>query len=358
MARRQFAGGAARTVLSGTIPSSGGGTVVIDNATGWPDGSVGPFLVVVDPDSASFEKILVDSRVGTTLTFSVDGRGYDGTVATSHAVGATIWHSAGAIDFDEANAHINATSGAHAATAISFAPTGNIAATNVQAAIAELDTEAADARLDLIEANNWVTQARMGDGSVGTAELIDSNVTTAKIADANVTTVKILDANVTTAKIADLNVTTGKLADGAVTQAKMAVLPTSRFGGAVQAVGSAAEVSISFTSESEDDLTLAAPTFTVITMPAGSGGWWAIDVQLGIDVTLGGASGSDGALTLLKTGARYTVPLTVFPNNITAGATWTVWLVDGDTLELKVYNGAGGTRNFSSTMKMARLGIA
>jgi hypothetical protein len=48
----------------------------------------------------------------------------------------------------------------------------------------------------------------------------------------------------------------------------------------------------------------------------------------------------------------------VFPNNITAGATWTVWLVDGDTLELKVYNGAGGTRNFSSTMKMARLGIA
>jgi hypothetical protein len=38
-------------------------------------------------------------------------------------------------------AHLNDTSGAHAASAISFTPAGNVAATDVQAAIAELDTE-------------------------------------------------------------------------------------------------------------------------------------------------------------------------------------------------------------------------
>jgi len=48
-------------------------------------------------------------------------------------------------DFDsfttDLTAHLNDTSGAHAASAISFTPAGNVAATDVQAAIAELDTE-------------------------------------------------------------------------------------------------------------------------------------------------------------------------------------------------------------------------
>jgi hypothetical protein len=151
MARRGYAGGAVRTTLTASIASSGGGTVTIASATGWPDGSGGAkFHIVVDPGNSSEEKILVDSRSGTTLTFSSGGRGADGTLATSHSSGATIWLVFTAVDADEANAHINATASAHAATAVSFSPTGNIAATTVQAAIAEVDSET-DSRLDTAE---------------------------------------------------------------------------------------------------------------------------------------------------------------------------------------------------------------
>lgn len=47
--------------------------------------------------------------------------------------------------------HLDDTAGAHAATAITFTPTGAIAATTVQAAIAEVESDA-DARLDTLEA--------------------------------------------------------------------------------------------------------------------------------------------------------------------------------------------------------------
>lgn len=52
-------------------------------------------------------------------------------------------------------------------------------------------------------ATNAITQDKMADDSVGTAEIINSNVTTAKIADGNVTTIKIADSNVTYAKLGD-----------------------------------------------------------------------------------------------------------------------------------------------------------
>lgn len=50
-------------------------------------------------------------------------------------------------------AHIADTTDAHAASAIGFTPTGNIAATTVQAAIAEVDSET-DTRLDALEATS------------------------------------------------------------------------------------------------------------------------------------------------------------------------------------------------------------
>lgn len=181
MTRRQYTGGAARTTITGSIPSTGGGTVIIATSTGWPDGTIGKFQITVDPGLSSEEKILIDTRSGTTLTFSAGGRGADGSTATSHSAGATIWHSFWALDADEANAHINALIAAHAASAISFAPGGTVSGTNLQTAVAEVASEI-DARVIPIEANNWVTLARMADASVGTAELIDGTVTTAKLA--------------------------------------------------------------------------------------------------------------------------------------------------------------------------------
>lgn len=71
------------------------------------------------------------------------------------------------------------------AGSVAFTPTGNLIATNVQAALAEVDAE----------------KLANTAGAVGTTNIADNAVTTSKIADANVTTEKISDASVTTAKL-------------------------------------------------------------------------------------------------------------------------------------------------------------
>jgi hypothetical protein len=67
----------------------------------------------------------------------------------------------------------------------------------VEAVQAELGTDPAGAsatvkaRFDAIEANGWVTSARIADGTIATADIADANVTTAKIADDAVIPAKI-----------------------------------------------------------------------------------------------------------------------------------------------------------------------
>jgi hypothetical protein len=57
--------------------------------------------------------------------------------------GKSAWYTAPATTLEAANTHITATSSAHTASAISSTATGDVAATNVQAAIAELASEKA-----------------------------------------------------------------------------------------------------------------------------------------------------------------------------------------------------------------------
>lgn len=109
MSRREYAGAAAATTLSGAITPTDL-TLAVASATGWPDGAVGPFLVVLGRGTASEEKVLVTSRTTTSLTVaSLAHRGYDDTTAVAHDAGVAIEHAVGAIDFDEANEHINNT---------------------------------------------------------------------------------------------------------------------------------------------------------------------------------------------------------------------------------------------------------
>jgi hypothetical protein len=108
--RRQHSGSAIQTTLSLGI-GSGDLTINISASTGWPDGSVGPFFVVIDRGLTSEEKVLVTSRSANVLT--VTTRGMDGTTATSHASGAAIFPVWTAIEADEANAHTSAATGVH-----------------------------------------------------------------------------------------------------------------------------------------------------------------------------------------------------------------------------------------------------
>jgi microcystin-dependent protein len=115
MARREYKAGTP-TTLTGTGLSSTGLSFTIASNTNWPVGT-NKFWVTVDPGTAQEERILCTSRSGLTVTITDGDRGQDGTTASAHAVGATIWPSWSATDADEANEHVNLTTGVHGYTA-------------------------------------------------------------------------------------------------------------------------------------------------------------------------------------------------------------------------------------------------
>lgn len=104
--RRAYTGGAQSTTTTSAIASSGTTSFTITAYTGWPYGS-DPFFVVVEPGTASEEKILVtrSGSTDTTVNIASDSeRGQDGTSAVAHSSGSTVFPVFTALDADEANA--------------------------------------------------------------------------------------------------------------------------------------------------------------------------------------------------------------------------------------------------------------
>jgi hypothetical protein len=124
MSARVYGGGAAATTLSSGI-TSGATSIPVADASTWP--SSGAFSVVIDKGLSGEEKVLIASRSGNTLTATT--RGYDGTSAAAHLSAATIQCCGTAIDFQEANDHINATTG-HGATGAVMGTTNSQTVTN------------------------------------------------------------------------------------------------------------------------------------------------------------------------------------------------------------------------------------
>lgn len=120
--RREYVGAAQKAYLTAALGGSTANlTITCDNLTNWPTGVSGrPFYVVIDRNTSSEEKILCASRAGNTITVYDDGltngRGADGTSITTHSINAEIEHVFTATDADEANAHVNASSGVHGLT--------------------------------------------------------------------------------------------------------------------------------------------------------------------------------------------------------------------------------------------------
>lgn len=106
MALRNFSNGAVETQLAVSVTDS---AVVMQmtSVTGWP---AAPFTIVVDADEITEEVCLVTGLSGTTATVT---RGFNGTSAVAHTAGAKVKHAAVAIDFSEANAHVNAVDAVH-----------------------------------------------------------------------------------------------------------------------------------------------------------------------------------------------------------------------------------------------------
>lgn len=110
MGRRSYAGGAQQVELTGPI-SDVATQLPVTSLVGYPDGVAGPFAVIVDKGAATEEKILIATASGGLM--NVQTRGYDGTTPRSHSQGATVRLVGTAIDFDEANQHVNSATGVH-----------------------------------------------------------------------------------------------------------------------------------------------------------------------------------------------------------------------------------------------------
>lgn len=88
MLRREFSGSVLRTNLSSSISNTDVSISVADGST-YPVG-VNPFVIVIDRGLSTEEKILISSR--SNNTFTVDTRGYDGSVAVAHSSGSFVDH--------------------------------------------------------------------------------------------------------------------------------------------------------------------------------------------------------------------------------------------------------------------------
>ena len=106
--RKEYRGGAGELTLASALTAETPSFTVEGDTTGWPAGGAAPFVVDIDYDQGGAEKLLIESRSGTVFTVvAVIGRGFDGTTASSHAIGAVVRHVADADTLDEVNAHVN-----------------------------------------------------------------------------------------------------------------------------------------------------------------------------------------------------------------------------------------------------------
>jgi hypothetical protein len=99
---------APQLALGSPITSGATSCTVSGTFAGWP--VLFPFYATLDIGQLSEEIVLVTGITGTTATIT---RAQDGSAAVSHASGATLDFTVGAADFDEANAHVNASTGVH-----------------------------------------------------------------------------------------------------------------------------------------------------------------------------------------------------------------------------------------------------
>jgi hypothetical protein len=116
-------------------------TNIVDDASGAGAPTTVDYLVGTASGSLSAEIV-----VGTSPGGELGGTWASPTVDATHS-GST--HDAAT------NTHIADTSAAHAASAVSFSPTGSIAATDVQAAIAEVASESSFSEAAVRDAGHW-----------------------------------------------------------------------------------------------------------------------------------------------------------------------------------------------------------
>lgn len=174
----KFTNNASGTLASSVTTSSTTITLTTGQGALFPSLASGEYFYATLVDSSNnLEIVKVTARATDVLTIV---RAQDGTAARAFIGGdrfelrpvaaAMVALLQDAKDYSDSsagsliNAHISDPTGAHAASAVSFTPAGGIAATDVQAALAELDTEKLPATATVTGTSGITTSGTLGSG--------------------------------------------------------------------------------------------------------------------------------------------------------------------------------------------------
>ena len=190
--RRQFAGGAVASTMTGSVAASSVTTFGIVSSTGWSTSTSIPFYVVVSPQTSSEEKVLVTL---SSNTLTIVSRAVDGTSAASHASGATIYPVFTATDADEAN-ELTAKYANRGSIVYQGASTFEELAKGTQGyALVAGANDPAWAQVGTTGiADDAITAAKILAGAVGSSEIATGAVGSDELASASVTLAKLATA--------------------------------------------------------------------------------------------------------------------------------------------------------------------
>jgi hypothetical protein len=105
MEKRTFTGATVSTTLASNIGGADNSIVVADASTFPSPTADKPSVIVVGRGTLSEEKVLVNNK--TANTFTVQQRGYDGTMATIHTTGEIVDHVLDATFLQDVSDEVN-----------------------------------------------------------------------------------------------------------------------------------------------------------------------------------------------------------------------------------------------------------
>lgn len=172
MATRNYVNGAPLLTLAVEVNASAV-TLEVSSTSGFP---TAPFVIALERGTVNEEVVLCTAKTSTTFTVT---RGWDGTTGKAHAAGAAVEHTTAAIDYSEANTHINSTGDVHTQYILksAFAAKGQLIVATGSAAFTALAV-GSDGTVPVASA---AAASGIAWGTIGTAGITDAAVTEAKL---------------------------------------------------------------------------------------------------------------------------------------------------------------------------------
>jgi len=197
MARREYKPGVP-TTLAAAISSSAT-TIYISTYVNWPTGADGNFWVTIDAGTAQEERVLCATHSSGSIT--VTTRGVDGTTASSHAQGASIWPSWSATDANESNAHIESTGYASYSKAVHGlgSSDGVVVGTDKSQTLTAKTLTAPTITSPTI--TSPTISGTITGAVVTSANIVDGTITGTDVASGTITSANILDGTILNADI-------------------------------------------------------------------------------------------------------------------------------------------------------------